>query len=477
MEDGLLKILILFFLILGQGCQELEATELNSEKSIVFGPGIDPKRSSLPINYFYIQAVDKHGNNLTDFDESSLSISIESPQKVRYRTETLNLGDGLLFYQYRIFSETHTLAIHIRHKGRAIAQSPYQLGPLMHENCACPLRSPVQWLEDFNCPAIQPQIANDLKTFRAKGVNVTEFYDTATEMFSRSSMVHYSIVDGKLYARTFGSIVGFKFLSDMILLSVTNKVVLPDMELMVNLGDWPLSKVKKGSPPFPMFSWCGSGDTWDIIWPTWDLMKSTIMGMDRVSLSILTAQRSLGHPRWEDRDPRVFFRGRDSNQARLDLIRDHHGNSELFDVGITAWFFFQYDENVYGPKAERVGFHDFFKYKYQINIDGTVAAYRLPYLLAGGSLVLKQDSSYYEHFYHQLEPWEHYIPLHRNISDVLERVEWARENDDQDYGQLMVGTPKIHDGMEPVAPEVPRDCTAFCEQIRSSIHKIPREEL
>ncbi len=44
---------------------------------------------------------------------------------------------------------------------------------------------------------------------------------------------------------------------------------------------------------------------------------------------------------------------------------------------------------------------------------------------------MKQDSSYYEHFYHQLEPWEHYIPLHRNISDVLERVEWARENDDQ----------------------------------------------
>ena len=84
----------------------------------------------------------------------------------------------------------------------------------------------------------------------------------------------------------------------------------------------------------------------------------------RVSLSILTAQRSLGHPRWEDRDPRVFFRGRDSNQARLDLIRDHHGNSELFDVGITAWFFFQYDENVYGPKAERVGFHDFFKVDY-----------------------------------------------------------------------------------------------------------------
>ncbi len=75
--------------------------------------------------------------------------------------------------------------------------------------------------------------------------------------------------------------------------------------------------------------------------------------------------------------------------------------------------------------------HNMKQYKYQVNIDGTVAAYRLPYLLAGGSLVLKQDSSYYEHFYHQLEPWVHYVPLHRNISDTHEKVLWAKENDEE----------------------------------------------
>ncbi len=54
------------------------------------------------------------------------------------------------------------------------------------------------------------------------------------------------------------------------------------MELVVNLGDWPLSKKgPRGGVFFPTFSWCGSGDTWDIIWPTWDLMKSIILGMDR----------------------------------------------------------------------------------------------------------------------------------------------------------------------------------------------------
>ena len=51
------------------------------------------------------------------------------------------------------------------------------------------------------------------------------------------------------------------------------------MELIVNLGDWPLSK--KGRDLIPIFSWCGSEDTWDIVWPTWDLAKSVIMGMER----------------------------------------------------------------------------------------------------------------------------------------------------------------------------------------------------
>lgn len=66
-----------------------------------------------------------------------------------------------------------------------------------------------------------------------------------------------------------------------------------------------------------------------------------------------------------------------------------------------------------------------------MNIDGTVAAYRLPYLLLSDSVVLKQDSPYYEHFYADLEPWVHYIPIRRDLSDVLEKINWAREHDSE----------------------------------------------
>lgn len=70
-----------------------------------------------------------------------------------------------------------------------------------------------------------------------------------------------------------------------------------------------------------------------------------------------------------------------------------------------------------------------FQYKYQINIDGTVAAYRFPYLLAGNSLVFKQESAFYEHFYKRLEPMKHYIPVKRDLSDLVDKVKWAQNNE------------------------------------------------
>jgi len=80
-------------------------------------------------------------------------------------------------------------------------------------------------------------------------------------------------------------------------------------------------------------------------------------------------------------------------------------------------------------KSPYISFFDFFNHKYQLNIDGTVAAYRLPYLLAGTGVVFKQESSYYEHFYSGLQPWVHFIPVAADLSDLVERITWARNND------------------------------------------------
>lgn len=67
--------------------------------------------------------------------------------------------------------------------------------------------------------------------------------------------------------------------ADNILLSLTRKVILPDMELVINLGDWPL--IHKKSELLPIFSWCGSDGTNDIVMPTYDITESTLENMGR----------------------------------------------------------------------------------------------------------------------------------------------------------------------------------------------------
>ena len=53
----------------------------------------------------------------------------------------------------------------------------------------------------------------------------------------------------------------------------------------------------------------------------------------------------------------------------------------------------------------------------------------MPYLLGGDALVMKQDSVYYEHFYKDMVPYRHYIPIKNDLSDLLDRLQWARDND------------------------------------------------
>jgi hypothetical protein len=44
-------------------------------------------------------------------------------------------------------------------------------------------------------------------------------------------------------------------------------------------------------------------------------------------------------------------------------------------------------------------------------------------------VVLKQDSNLVEHYYGLLQPWEHYVPVARNFSDLESKIEWLQRND------------------------------------------------
>ena len=71
------------------------------------------------------------------------------------------------------------------------------------------------------------------------------------------------------------------------------------------------------------------------------------------------------------------------------------------------------------------------KHKYILNIDGSVTAYRLALELSYNSCILKVDSEYFTWYSHLLKEYEHYIPIKKDLSDLAEKIEWCKNNDEK----------------------------------------------
>lgn len=178
--------------------------------------------------------------------------------------------------------------------------------------------------------------------------------------------------------------MGFKMFMDAILLSLHRKTYLPDMEFFVNLGDWPL--VIDKNEIYPIFSWCGSTESYDIVMPTYDITESTLENMgkydimtlteiltncyifnSRVTLDILSVQGNVEDV-WENRSPKVFWRGRDSNKHRLKLIDIAKQYPDLFNASLTNFFFYRELQDKYGPKSDHISFFKFMDVSIQLSI-------------------------------------------------------------------------------------------------------------
>ncbi len=83
------------------------------------------------------------------------------------------------------------------------------------------------------------------------------------------------------------------------------------------------------------------------------------------------------------------------------------------------------------PIAISVSQSDHVKYKMQISVDGNATSLS-GYLwrLLSSSLVLKQKSNLMQWFYPILREGEHYISIENDMSDLLDKVKWALNNDE-----------------------------------------------
>ena len=71
------------------------------------------------------------------------------------------------------------------------------------------------------------------------------------------------------------------------------------------------------------------------------------------------------------------------------------------------------------------------QYKYQLLIDGNSCAYSRAYWqLFSNCLLFKQQSDAVQWYYRALLPFVHYVPVGRDLSNLLEALSWAKSHDE-----------------------------------------------
>jgi len=76
----------------------------------------------------------------------------------------------------------------------------------------------------------------------------------------------------------------------------------------------------------------------------------------------MSVQANTG-PKWDNKSSLAFWRGRDSRQERLDLVRMSRRHPDIIDARLTRMFFFKHTPDL-GDTVDHISFFDFFKVRF-----------------------------------------------------------------------------------------------------------------
>lgn len=247
----------------------------------------------------------------------------------------------------------------------------------------------------------------------------------------------------------------------------------PDIELFINRRDFPIL-TRDGTEPYnhiwgtselplvshayekytPILSMATSDRYADVSIPTWE------------DWARVQSHESIWFPRtcreytetfnipWDDKKPTAVFRGGttgcgvtvDSNPrlkaAYLSSIAKPGADSiPYLDAGISNWnlrprklqnekYLRTIDvKSLPFGLANRMTTQEQAGHKYIINIDGHVRAFRLSMELNMGSVILLVDSPWKLWYSDMLVPYEHFVPVKQDLSNLIAQIQWCRDND------------------------------------------------
>lgn len=113
----------------------------------------------------------------------------------------------------------------------------------------------------------------------------------------------------------------------------------------------------------------------------------------------------------------------DTNLRRKKLF-DLGKKYSFFDIRSVQWK--KTHQSVTSPNY--ISMKDMVKYSMLLDIEGYGYSGRLKYLFWSHRPILLVDRPHKEFFYEHLIPWEHYIPVKRDLEDLVEKTKWCLDN-------------------------------------------------
>jgi hypothetical protein len=118
-----------------------------------------------------------------------------------------------------------------------------------------------------------------------------------------------------------------------------------------------------------------------------------------------------------------------TNNIRNKMLEIGNNNKELCDFFDMKWIS---SGNIMLNSTRYISIPDLVKkYSILIDIEGNGYSGRLKFLLWSHRPVLIVDRPHKEFFFKYLREWEHYIPVKRDLSDLIEKTKWCLDNYDK----------------------------------------------
>lgn len=319
--------------------------------------------------------------------------------------------------------------------------------------------------ESTNLRLVDERIDKELSYYKAKSISSKDILNLRNLINTYSlHIAYFEIVDNKIYSKYLPHLsTSFRatYIEDHIsLILKTHRI--PNLCFFVNTADDAegyanfLSKTPKIKTLVPIFAFAKNKNPKHhnnyILFPDdYTLAKQETgywAGWGNISKEVLRGNDQFP---WENKINSLIWRGLKSDhnnevylypwETKVNILMKP---SKIIDPSISADTPRQYlvDLSTINPNLIDAKFmggvskEEQIKYKMSIVMDGHTCTYPgFLWRLLSNSVTFKQETDNEQWFYDSVKPWVHYIPVKPDLSDLLKKVDWVK-NHDQDAKKI-----------------------------------------